>query len=373
MKGTWKIATAASVAGLLAAGSALGAQNVANTNQKGSLLIFPLINIDQRGREAKDTIIEISNDGTSRIHVECLYVNERKDRANFDFHLTGKQTVSWDVLTQDGDQVQPVQFPTDRGAPPHAGNPFRGILVCFATNQAREFQVAWNHLTGTATVINLNDRTARQSRQGFKYNAWAFAARNESGLAPDNNTFAHGEPGRLELSGANAAGAYDGCPAYNIANFMPNGARLGNLATLNNNLSIASCNQDLRETYNKHNTKLEFTVWNSFENSFTGAHVCVDSVATVALGEFNRKLEQGSNFDFSTVRTPNARFQVRGVSATPPCPFQTEVSGLLGVLESEVAIAGSQRSDASIGDTLHGAGVLPGYVLWDPAPPVQGR
>lgn len=280
--------------------------------------------------------------------------------------------------------MQPPAFPTWRGVPAAAGNVYRGVLVCFATNFGREYQVAWNHLTGTATVVTLSDTTASQPRQAFKYNAWAFAARSATGLAADNKKVSHGTPGRLDLTGEDKHGVYDGCPAYNIANFMPNGATLGTVTTIDNNLSVASCHQDLREKYRIHYTKLEFTVWNSNENSFTGSHVCVDSVATVALdhSQTHPPLTAPGNFDYRTLKTENARFVVRGVSASPPCPFRTEARGLLGVIESEVAIRGgyqnagsspSSGSDASVGDTTHGAGVFPGQVLWDPTPPVQGR
>ena len=65
---------------------------------------------------------------------------------------------------------------------------------------------------------------------------------------------------------------------------MPNGATLGNVTTIDNCLSVVSCHQDLRENYKIHVTKLNFTVWNSRENSFTGAYACVDSVESVPLG-----------------------------------------------------------------------------------------
>lgn len=366
------LATGASVAALFAAGSAFAAQNVANTSQKGSLLVWPLITVDQKKGASGDTLIEISNDANATIHVECEYINERKGRVNFDFDLTGKQTVSWDVLTQSGDQLHPPPFPTNDGNPSFPGNAYRGELVCFATDAGREFQVAWNELTGTATVMNLKDKSGSQPKQAFKYNAWAFAARNAGGLAPDNNTVPQGTPGELDLTGQNVDGVYDACPAYNVANFMPNGATLGNLTTLTNNLSVAGCNQDLRETYELHRTKLDFTVWNSFENSFTGAYACADGVETVALSGSNKGMTQGSNFDYSTLQSPNARFQVNGISATPPCKFPTEISGLLGVLGSSTAIAGDPKADQIVGNTLHGAGVQPGYVLWDPAGGVGG-
>jgi len=244
-------------------------------------------------------------------------------------------------------------------------------LICFATDAGRQFQIAWNNLTGTATVINLNDEGADQPKQAFKYNAWAFAARNGGGIAPDNKGVSQGRPGLLRLTGENVDGVYDACPAYNIANFMPNGATLGNLTTIDNDLAVVSCNQDLRESYKIHATKLDFTVWNSRENSFTGAYACVDSVNFVNLG-VGPQVVQGSNFDHSTLQTANARFTVRGVSASPPCTFRTEVAGLLGVLSSSTAIAGGGEA-AEVGNTLHGAGLLPGFVRWDPSPPIVGR
>ena len=373
------------VATLFAASSAYAAQNVANTSQKGSLLVWPLINVDQTAPNGYDTMVELSNDANATVHVECEYVNEEKGRVNFDFDLTAKATASWDVFTLAGDHVNPPPFPANAGNPPFPGNAHRGELICFATDPGRQFQIAWNELIGTATVIR-QDPGDSQPRQGFKYNAWSFAARCAintttctSGLARDDNTVSQGKPGALSLSGANAAGAYDGCPVYNIANFMPNGATLGNVKTVDNWLSVVSCNQDLRETYKIHATKLDFTVWNSNENSFTGAYACVDSVVSLPLGSARQPsppaVVQASNFDFSTVGTPNARFQVRGGAHTPPCPFPTENTGLLGVVQSGVALTGDSGVDQDIGNTTQTAGIFTpaGFVLWDVsiAPPAK--
>ena len=224
--------------------------------------------------------------------------------------------------------------------------PNRGELICFATNNASTFQVAWNELTGTGTYLDLANTATGvvQPRQGFKYNAWAFAARNATGLAPDNRSVEQGTPGDLVLSGANASGAYDACPAYNIVNFMPYGATLGNISASSQWLSVSSCNQDLRENYTLYLTKLDFTVWNSAENSFTGSYACVDSVNTIPLDGPNQPtppiVVQAQNFDSDTVGTPNARFQVDGISATPPCPNPTVASGLVAVYNTWVGIDG---------------------------------
>jgi hypothetical protein len=331
---------------LLCGGTALAAQNVANTSQKGSLLIWPLINID-----SAETLIEISNDANHTVKIECFYVNERKGRVDFDFHLTGKQTVSWTVGGRYGDQVAPAAFPLHgtftggvNGYP--VTNPYRGELICFATNTAVTAQIAWNHLTGTATVTD--------SSGSFRYNAWSFVARNAAGL-PERNNVRQGTPGRLDLTGA-GAGTYDACPFYNIANFMPNGGALDGIQSISNALTVVSCNQDLRQDYDLHLTKLHFWTWNSFENSFTGAYICVDSVNTVALGAGNPYLVNGSNFDYSVLRTPNARLQVRGIASTQ-CPG-SENAALLGVLASETNVG-------EVASTTHTAGAATGYVLWD--------
>jgi hypothetical protein len=102
------------IAALFAASSAFAAQNVANTSQKGSLLIWPKISVDAN----VDTIVEISNDSNSGIHLYCEYVNEAKGRAPFDLFVSGKGTVSWDVKTQTGDHAQPPPFPTNIGGGP---------------------------------------------------------------------------------------------------------------------------------------------------------------------------------------------------------------------------------------------------------------
>jgi len=347
---------AVSVFSLLLCGSAFAAQNVANTSQKGSLQIWPLITIEN----GAETFIEISNDSSGTVKVECYYVNERKGRVDFDFFLTAKQTASWAVGSMEGDQVHPPVFPNNGkwnpGSPWATASVFRGELICFSTNADRSAQIAFNHLTGTATIVQPADTSA------FRYNAWSFVARGASGL-PQADNVKQGTPGILKLTGG-GAGTYDACPLYNIANFMPNGATLGGLTTNRNALTVVSCNQDLRQDFSLHLTKLQFTVWNSREQSYTGAYICVDSVNSVDLGSGNPVLVNASNFNFKTLQTENARFQVQGVKSTQ-CKLST-AAGLLGVLTS-------YTSAGAVGTTTHGAGAVSGYVFWDPAGATQFR
>jgi hypothetical protein len=368
-----RVLSAFLLAAALCARPGLAAQNVANTSQKGSLLIFPLITIDPV--DLDDTFIEVSNDETGPVHIECSYVNEAKGRVDFDFTLTAKGTASWDAFFGDGIGAPP--FPTNGTFTP--ANPNRGELVCFATDAGGANQIAFNHLTGTATVVKTDDADAVQTKQAFRYNAWSFIARNAAGL-PQSDNVIQGTPGVLQLTGG-LAGTYDACPAYNIANFNPNGATdaSSTITTQDNDLSVVSCNQDLRQDFVLHLTKLQFTTWNENENSFTGSYQCIDSVDTVGLsGADNPGLVAPSNFDFSTLRTPNARFQVQGVASTQ-CP-KSETAGLLGVLTSSLGIGGSAPTpvtpvipndpageDAELGSPTQTAGSQVGFVMWDPA------
>jgi len=350
------------LAGALFSSPAFGAQNVANTTQKGSLLMWPEITVNIEN--GSDTIVEISNDQNATVQIECEYVNQRKGRVDFDFSLTAKQTLSWDVLSGKSDvSFSAPLFPSSGTFP---GNASEGELICFAVDAGVANQISWNHLTGTATVIDTDDADALQALQAFRYNAWAFAARCTlcpGGLATDNTI--QGTAGDLVLNG-NGDGTYDECPAYNIVNFSPNGAAVGPLNTIDNDLAVISCNQDLRQDFVLNLTKLQFTVWNEFENSFTGSYQCVDSVNFVPLSATdNSALLNPSNFDFSTLRTANARYQVAGVASTQ-CPG-SRPAALLGVANSSVGINTSTGEDQELGSTTQGAGGAAGFVLWDPA------
>jgi hypothetical protein len=350
------------LAGALFCSPAFGAQNVANTSQKGSLLMWPDITVNVE--DGSDTIVEISNDQNAPVQVECEYVNQKKGRVDFDFSLSAKATLSWDVLSGVSDVAFSAPLFPSSGTYP--GDATEGELICFAVDAGVDSQISWNHLTGTATVINTDDGDAVQSKQAYRYNAFAFAARCTlcpGGLAADGTI--QGTAGDLVLNG-NGDGTYDECPVYNIVNFSPNGATVGPLHTIDNDLAVISCNQDLRQDFTLNLTKLLFTVWNENENSFTGSYQCVDSVDFVGLSASdNSALLNPSNFDYSTLRTANARYQVAGIASTQ-CPG-SKAAALLGVATSSVGINDLTGEDQELGSTTQGAGGEAGFVLWDPA------
>jgi len=381
----------------LIAGQAFAGYNLANTSKRGSLLIFPSIVVDPNGKAGKagDTFVEITNDSYSDVSLECTYVNEQKGRVDFGVFLSGRATASWDVLAQTGDgdkgSFSLPAFPNNAGLPSNTGGAFynpagtsvyRGELICFAAkNQVNgAAQIAFNHLTGTATVLNSTydpgpaTLGTNTDPAAFSYRPWTFTALDVNGLPEVDGTI-QGVPGTLLLTGT-GPGTYDACPGYNVTNFMPNGATLGNLTTIDNRLSVSSCMQDLRQDFALNLTKLQFTTWNAQQSNFTGSFICADSVETVVLnakglgGQGQFSLNQPGNFDYGTLGTADGQYVVKGI-ASDQCSYdgvQSQPIGLLGVVSSDVTLVQSNAGPATIGTNASQSGIsTTGMVLWDPS------
>jgi len=336
--------------------------NVTNTSNKGSLLIFPLINIDPA--YSADTRIQISNDEITPVIVECEYVNQQKARVDFIFSLSGKATASWAVGAQIGDTFTPPTFP-GTGPYPAFGNSFSGELVCFAVNNLNKSNaIVFNHLHGTATVNAVGS--------AIKYSPWTFRGYDASGNptnegAPIINSYG---AGALLLEGG-LGSDYDACPLYETTSFVPNGAALGNVTTSQNYLAVSTCNQDLRLNFNLHTTNLVFSAFNANEVGYSDANICVDSTVLIPLIDGNTNLVDATNFDYGSLGTAGASYAVQGVPANsstcPQTPFgQTEAAGLLGVAASYIQVKGG--SPGLIAGNLYSAGSQFGYVQWDAGP-----
>ena len=343
----WMVRTvmvAAVLAGLASAASA--AQNVANASQKGSLLIFPLIDV----RPGNNTVIRIANDANTHVDVKCYYVNQTKFRRDFVFKLTKKQAVVWDAAHGDAEPIGSLPpFPTASG--PIPGNPFLGELVCFAVNAAGSAQISHNHLSGTATVGFARDGAEAVLQSSYEYNSWNFAARD---VTIGNRV---GTPGRLELTGA--AGAYDACPLYNIVHFSPTGSVNGNGTHADYRIGVSSCLQDLRQDFAPHFTKLRFHVWNAHEVKFTGAWECANSTDSFLLTELDVLPENTSR---DVLGTTAAHAQIQGIASTQ-CPGSV-AAGLVAVAAR--VLRDHEREVPLHGTTTNHAGAQPGFILWDP-------
>jgi hypothetical protein len=360
MQRTWMGAVAIAVGILLCGSSAFAAQNVGNTSQKGSLLIFPNIDVSP----GWDTIIRISNDANTGVDLTCYYINERKGRRDFHIKLTRKQPIWFSVKNHSG--TYPVaQFPTDGTFTAFGADPTKGALLCWATNTALSSQISHNHLSGNATVVLGADGEENGGLQvAYTYPSWNFTARNVAAGAPV------GTPGRLDLTGVD--GAYDACPSYLVGHFSPVGAEVstgsgaGTEIVGTSALSVLSCNQDLRQDFILHLTKLKLEVWNEQEVKLTGAYECADSTKWLLLAPGPVDVG-GENFTAEVVQSTAAQLKVKGVASTQ-CPIiagrATENSALVGTL-STVLRSEATGDRALVGTTLNGAGAQAGFILWD--------
>ena len=102
-------------------GMASAAQNVANTNQKGSLLIWPKI----ANADGYSTLITIGNDYYDEVWVKCYWVDADQQIEDFMFRLTPNQPV-WFRASDGTGGVMTV--------PPFGGD--YGELKCWAVNDA---------------------------------------------------------------------------------------------------------------------------------------------------------------------------------------------------------------------------------------------
>jgi hypothetical protein len=349
---------------LLCGSSAFAAQNVGNTSQKGSLLIFPQIDVSP----GWDTLVRISNDANTGVDLTCYYMNERKGRRDFHIRLTRKQPI-WFSVSRHAGTFPVAAFPTDFN-PLIPGNVNKGMLACWATDVALAAQISHNHLSGTATVGQLQSKTTTvgtppatvtittPERAAFTYPSWNFTAR---GVAAGANV---GTPGRLDLTGVD--GAYDACPSYLIGHFTPRGVNattnFGGEFVTENFLSVASCNLDFKQDYVPHFTKLKIEVWNEQEVKFTGSFECSDSTKWLPLSTTDVAPE---NFDANVVQSVAAQLKVKGVASTqcpPVAGRNTENSGLVGVLSAQVF---TQSDPGFAGTSMNGAGAQAGFILWD--------
>jgi len=399
---------------LTMATSAYAAPNVTNATQKGSLLIFSDIRVDDvLGNLANspqaapfNTLVRIQNDGSSDIDLKCYWMDGHKNRVDFILPVTKNQPVWFDARTGRG-STQVNAFPAAAAngftagnrhpfleaggavaAPPAAnanGDGFgpyrRGLLACWVIDGGAMNQVKWNHLSGTATVYN--------AASAYEYNAYAFFVPTGTDLDPI------GVAGTLNLNGLE----YDACPLYQIGQFTPAvttgagyaatfaaGATPAGATAINyNRLAVTGCNLNLNQDWTPVWTKLQFDVWNAEEVKFTGAFECADSwhetdfrpgitpqndgTQPVVPGFVDGLDSAAQNFDASTLATYSARYRVQGVKSTQCDRTKSSSSTVAAVSTQAVGIVAVQSTNLVLGDlvgsTLAAAGKFNGKIVWD--------
>jgi len=231
---------------------------VGNSNQKGSLLIFPRIDVTV----SKTTFISITND-SGPTYVHCYYLGANKDIRDFEFSLTLQDMQNFEVT--------PADFP---------GNVGKGALVCWAETpsvdpNAPYTPVSHNHLFGKATVIDYAAGTA------YEYRAWALKALPAAGQPV-------GTAGTLVLN--NVQPNYEPCPKTLLGEYFGKDKGIappGLIPPTRTLLTVASCTLDLRQDADFIATKLEFDVFGDNEYKLTNTWECSDSWHETYLGETN--------------------------------------------------------------------------------------
>lgn len=317
---------------------------VGNTSQQGSVLIYPKVDASV----GRDTFIFISNNDDEEVYVKCYWVDAAQQVRDTLFKLTGNQPIVFNAETGKG--FNPLD-------PLVTISPFKpplgpvGELKCWASNSEGDEQINYNHLTGSAKVIDY--------RRGFsyEYNAWIFRALVGAEGA------SVGVPGVILLNGAE----YEACPGFLKANFLAAGAVLNTapaIQVLDNDVTLVPCYQDLRQDRLPTYTKAEFYVWNENESFFSGAYQCMKCWFE---GFLSRQLTQGKEiFTYDYLGTTAARFMVTGVKSTVCLPVASQMATpLVGVVTEFLRFGNRVVTSASTGFG-HEAG--PGTILWDIQP-----
>jgi len=353
-------------------GMASAAQNVANTTQKGSLLIWPKIMVEGIDVPTVDTIIYLGNDYYQDVWVKCYWVDQFQNIEDFQFRLTPNQPVMFSAFYGD-------DFGTFGGSVtvPPFGNEL-GELKCWAVNAAGDSQIAFNHLYGNA-LIKVNDPTLAGGT--VVYNAWSFTAQGVHQGDPV------GTAGNLQLTGLD--GGYDACPQYVVANFSPFGTDITDGTYPD--LTLVPCKQDLRQDRTPTCTKAKFDIWNANETKFTGAYQCtkcwfegileyIGTDRSFYNTFYGTKTGYGGDkFSLFALKTWADRFRVTGVASTvcnkkfvtPGNPDLCTGGQVASPFLPLILYGPSSGVDLVFpyaGFTPHGAGADgSGFILWDPA------
>ncbi len=300
-----------------AAGPAWAAQNCASPTQKGSLLIFPKIDVRMMtyGETCaqRDTIVRISNDSGTPVTVSCFWVNSELDKTGFTFILPGN--VSGWFRASDGlasfrlyNEVASFPVPFQINPITKRFYPSTGELKCFAVDADSGIPISFNHLFGSAEVV--------EGESGFiiyGYPSWNFTARNVPLGYPV------GQPGVLPLSGNN--GDYDACPSYLTTEFQPTG--LGGPGT---EITLIPCKEDFRQDGGFLVTKALFDIFDMNGNKVGNAWKCVNTFFDDYLQNISPAVDPwtgflvgaygGPNFNLLGCGQDNGRLRVSAVAST---------------------------------------------------------
>ena len=301
---------------LLSATTAFAAPNVANTVQKGTILMFPYV--------SDTTVLSISNDGTSKVRIRCEGVASTGATKVTSFDLLANRP----ALVSD---VLPASTTT-------------GYAFCFPVDAGETTQLRFNQLIGSATLYDT------VSGETLEYNAWHFAARTSTEKNPI------GTPGTLLLSGSE----FDFCPATLAGHYQKGGVEFVGGATFNfgpPRLVILTCNLNTQPAAPAAPTRIVFDIWDELGVKTMTASVCVNRWGIIDLT---------SEFDFGGPPIVPFRYRARSVSTGGTCSGVTPtVQGMIG-LQTNERLDVQDVSRTTVRAT-HMFGTKAGSILWPAA------
>jgi hypothetical protein len=331
-----KKALGVAVAVALLSTSAFAVSPYGNTSQKGSLLVFPLIDTS----DGKDTLIRITNDYSRAVSLKCYYLAtdasdyKKKYRGDFTIELSKTHPQAFwaksgrsEGSTRYGLNLRPFTKLVPAG-PDGASGIFdpvkvnKGELKCWAMDAEFINAVRHNHLVGTATIVDYKAGSATE------YNAWSFQGLPLDG--PNGATLSAATPGKLVLDGT--SGNYDKVPKFAVGMFTPWGSKLDNEQITDLQISggenwaklyLASGTQDFSQSAKPIITKYAFTFFNQDENQLTMEHTCADSWV-------ERDLSVFYSASAEAVGTYSAYYRVESNADDYVCPGSVVV-GMMGV------------------------------------------
>jgi hypothetical protein len=363
--------------------SAQPVQDRVSGTEKGSLLIFPKVEVrwDDSGFVTQDTFISLTNDYPGAVDVQMYFVmgdpylgpeDPGWNCAGLEYWsdvkitLTPNQPTYWSALTglgYPGPAVSPwtVLDPIGPGRPnlEEPGRYLRGYIIAFACDSETGQEIQWDHLAGNGTIVNY------QYGYAWEYNTFAFQTQG-SGVTPD---------GALYLDG----NEYARCFEYLLLNFQAVGSVAysnpgGVLVFSDTDLTLLTLGIDLRQNWEELvGTKANFLIWNQWEAQFSGAHRCV-WVWDQAL--FSR-YDSPNHFLKQFLQTDQGKARFKGVASDDNCQFDpdcpTRDAPLLGVAAKMLYFDGVLS--AAAGSNLFGMGFDDTAVIrYEPSgpPPPQG-
>jgi len=349
-----------------------------NVSQKGSLLLFPSVQVGWRpnGEIFLDTAIELLNDYTQDVRVQLYFVNgdppmeqviagdppeivsQAEPGWNFSdcmIKLTANQVASWSAARGMAGGCAPftVLDPDGRPDPERSAGHrmLRGYVLAWAVNNAGE-EIRWNHLSGHATTLDYHEIAASE------YAPYAFRVRSGQTGAPSD-----ARPGLLLLNGRE----YDALPDTLLWTFEAAGVSrifdLAGVVSSNTDLTLMPVESDFRhDGFERVTTTARYDIWNENEQRFSGTQHELTCWHQKLLSEY----PSPNHLVLSNLQTNRGKARIRGVGGTN-CGSASLPAPIVGVAERALMFAVTCAGTAKSSATLKGEGCESGAVLFDPS------